>query len=178
MINIVTSVCIDTEIEDESVDYPMLRLKRTNSKRETYWKCATVLMSTVSRLCPNAKHFIFTNDPDSVNINGIDVNSFLSNIGTEVRYLSFNEFKTPSNLSKRFKNAFYKHEVAYDLGKSQAGYSILLDSDCLWTKQENDVYPFLEKDKVLLYDVYERNNPFLKEPHNLSMADMGKLFKE
>lgn len=172
--NIVTSVCIDNIDQSGEVIYPMI--SASGNRRDIYWRCAATLMLTSIKVNPEVKHIIFTNDKN-VFVQKLDIRELLLTKGVEVVYLSFYDYN-PGNYSKKFRNAFYKHEVMHALG-NYGEPSILLDCDCVWSRRDNELLELIAKGNyLLLQDTYQRGHtPLLKEPHGISMEDMGKLFK-
>jgi hypothetical protein len=177
MTNIVTSVCVDT-VKNSKVEYPSL--SGNEDKRIVYWRCAATFCMTSIRFNKKERHIVFTNDKnlDQITIDGYKVKDMLSNLGVEIIELSFDEFD-PKDYSKRFRNAFYKHEVIHALSKLDKP-SILLDADCIWTRRDDSLFEIINDGKyLLLQDTYQRcSTPKLKSPHNLSMEDMSELYKK
>ncbi|MCH6257172.1 hypothetical protein MLD52_11490 [Puniceicoccaceae bacterium K14] len=174
--NIVTSVCVDVDEEGKSNHYPAL--KGIDDKRIVYWRCCITFCMTSIKFNPNESHLVYTNDKnmEDLAIHGHGVIDMFLKLGIELVYLPFEKFD-PKECSKRFRNAFYKHEVICDLANLDEP-SILLDSDCIWTKSGEDIFKKIDNDKcLLLQDTYQRGSrPKIKSPHNLSMEDMGKLY--
>lgn len=177
MYNIVTFVCIDSEEEDGKIDYPTLNKMPFEERRIVYWKNAATLCCSSIRLNPEKKHIIYTNDKNTVFINKSNLYHMLSEINIEVRHLPFRLFKPPVGSSRRFKNVFYRYEILKHLGLEN-NPSIVLDSDSIWTCRSETLDQLMFSDCLLLQDTYQRTNkPYSKEPHNLSMIDMGNLFR-
>lgn len=177
MINIVTSVCVDVDEKDDA-NYPML--KGIDDKSIVYWRCCMTFFMTSTKYNYDANHIVYTNDKNFKrrSIHGYNLKDTLEGLGVEIVELPFKKFD-PKSYSKSFRNAFYKHEVIEALSKKN-NPSILLDSDCIWTKRcEKLIGKLKQSDGLLLQDTYQRSsNPKLKSPHNLSMNDMGELYKE
>jgi hypothetical protein len=179
---IVTSICVDEQPDDALSVYPMLGgAKDSNERRAIYWRLVTLFCCTSIRCNPEHQHLVYTNDKNDVFIGNVNIKKFLSDLGVDVVELSFKTFSPPNTLSKRFKNAFYKLEVIQALGMSGQPVdtsSILLDSDCIWANISPQLHSTIQEPKILLYDIYKKDDPFEKHPaHNLSMADIGKVFK-
>ena len=95
-----------------------------------------------------------------------------------MEYLPFEVFRLPQSLCKQFKNTYYKLDVMKVLGKDHRKVFILLDTDCLWTKPDEKLDELIQSGELLLLDIYQSADPYSKVHHNLSMHDMGLLFKE
>lgn len=174
-INIVTSLCVD--VQDETLNYQLFYLNN-KQKRLTYWKCCMTFFSTSVRCNPEALHILYTNDETPIKYNGIDLKKFLEEIGIEIRYLPFKIFTPPKEFSRYLMLAYYKFDVLNDLcNREENTYSIILDSDCIWTKKDKELTQLIKSDKLLIFDVYDRKDPKDKGPHNFSRHDMGRLFK-
>jgi hypothetical protein len=118
MINIVTSICVDTKPEDSTINYPMIGIKSSEQKRKLYWKLATTFLCSSLRCNPQDEHVVYTNDPNPIIIiKGIDLKKRLQELGVKIEFLSFESFMPPASLSKAYKNAFYKLQVIKELGE-------------------------------------------------------------
>lgn len=175
---VVASVCVDTEENDQLVFYPMISKRDSSSKRLLYWKMAYTLLCSSMRCNPEAEHVIFTNDPNDINYGNTDLKAMAVRRGITVKYLPFEKFKPPTALCSSYKNAFYKLDVIAALGAQDNTINVLLDTDCLWIRSCKDFESLMFNNEILLYDTYQRTDPYLKEPHNLSMFDMGRLYRE
>jgi hypothetical protein len=175
--NIVTSICVDTDDAGSQVNYPSLG-KHKIHKREIYWRCVTTFCLTSLKFNPDQKHLVFTNDESDIVINNYDVKKNLADRGVEFKYLKFDRYD-PDGHAKSFRNAFYKHEVINALAGLTVP-SLLLDSDCIWTGRNNELFKILEEGRgLLLQDTYQRSaNPDQKSPHNLSMSEMAEVFNK
>lgn len=176
MINIVTSICVDTSLEESASKYPQLGNPSAKERRKLYWKLATTFSFSSLRCNPQNRHIIFTNDEAPVKIGRIDLKEELQKRGIEIQILPFETFVPPSGSSKTFRNAFYKLDVIKALGEIENSSSILLDSDCLWTQPNEELKSIISCGKILLYDPFNRIDPFQREPAGLSRADIGKLY--
>ena len=177
MYNIVTVICVDTERADGTIIYPMMSVQDGELRRRTFWRLSTVLLCSSLRCNPDKHHILFTNDRKKLRIDGTDPRQYLQDRGVEIRYVPFELFRLPSGLSRYFKNIYYRLDVWRCLGE-EAGPSIVLDSDCLWTRPNRALDEQILSGRLLLLDNYKRKDPFLASPHNLSMSDMGLLYKQ
>jgi hypothetical protein len=176
MINIVTSICVDQEEGDENVIYPSTLGASKNKRRLIYWKCAAALLATSKRCNPKARHILYTNDKNEVKIGSFDLRGYLKEIGVEVIQLPFRHFVPPSGYSLSFKNAFYKLDVIKAMGDLENDYSILLDSDCVWTKPSEEFINQITSENILLYNVYFESKPG-EVYYDVRLA-LGKIYKE
>ncbi|QDA58879.1 hypothetical protein [Hymenobacter jejuensis] len=175
--DIVTSLCVDEAHEPASF-YPQLRDVSADKRRRVYWQCTVVFFSTSVRCNPDARHLLYTNDAAPATWDGVDHREFLSSIGVEIRQLSFQTFCPPQRFSKEFRNAFYKLDVLQELAKpTAADHSLLLDSDCVWTRPDPKLISLVQSDALLLLDAEPESTPDTKI-HGLSRRDMGNLYRE
>ena len=174
--NIVTSICIDEDQSGDHIHYPATLGAKSDQRRLIYWKCVTVFFATSVRCNPEARQIVYTNDQQPVIVKGVDIREYLTDLGVEIRYLPFQHFKPPVGYSKSFRNAYYKLDVMKALAVEE-GDSILLDSDCVWTKPYSEIKRLLQSDVVLLYDVYKS---YLKShnSHYRTRIDMGNLYRK
>lgn len=139
-----------------------MNYRTSRQRRLIYWKCAAVSFATSIRCNPGIRHILYTNDLAPVRYKGRDLRTFLTDMGIEIRYLPFEVFKPLPGLSKKFKNAFYKLDVIRELGKFVNQYSIVLDSDCVWVKNNQSFFQSLDQEKLLVYDCYQHKDPYEK----------------
>jgi len=156
----------------------MIRKGDSSSKRLLYWKLAYTLLCSSIRCNPKAEHIIFTNDPNGIYYGDTDLKVVAARRGITVKYLPFEKYKPPASLCSSYKNAFYKLDVIAALGAMDDTINVLLDTDCLWTRSCDDFEKLAPDNEIMLYDTYQRTDPYLKEPHNLSMFDMGRLYRD
>lgn len=177
--NIVTSICVDEDEKDLDVIYPATLGASGDQRKIIYWKCVAVFFATSVRCNPTAKHILYTNDRHPVIIKGADLKVFLTGLGVDIRYVPFKHFKPPVGYSKIFKNAFYKLDVMRELGMEEENeYSILLDSDCVWTKHNSNIVDLFKSGEVLLYDMYQSYKNPTKGKFYEVRVKLGKLYKE
>ncbi|WP_229743110.1 hypothetical protein [Hymenobacter qilianensis] len=137
-----------------------------------------VFFATSIRCNPKAKHILYTNDQELATWNGVDFREFLNTIGVEIKLLAFEAFRPPEHFTTEFRNAFYKLDVLRALSHPDAGqYSLLLDSDCVWTRPDPTLTRLVQSDVLLLLDAEPKSLPDTKI-HGLSRRDMGDLYRE
>lgn len=177
--NIVTSICVDTESSHDRIKYPNLDVKDSAARRARYWQFVTTFCCSSVRCNPQLQHLVYTNDEEPVLDRGRDLREFLASIGVEIRHLPFETYVPPASSGTKFRNAYYKLDVLRALASLPADDgSLLVDSDCLWVRPNPAVKQEMESGKLLLYDVYERTDPFQREPKDMSRAEMGELYTQ
>ena len=176
--NIVTSVAVDTDEIGGGVRYPSLGTSLAGQRREIYWKCAAVFCWVSRAVNPAQKHYVYTNEASVPIIDGVDVETFLTDLDVDVVHLPFDCFD-PKDHSRSFRNAFYKLDVLRSLAIADRP-SILLDSDVVWRQQSAELDQILSQgDRLLVQDTYQRSaTPDAPNPHNLSMRAMGDTFRQ
>jgi hypothetical protein len=177
MMNIVTSLCVDDSDTPNSL-YPQLLDVSASKRRQVYWQCTAVFFATSVRCNPTAHHILYTNDQGDATWAGVDFRQFLNTLGVEIKTLAFESFRPPAHFVTEFRNAFYKLDVLRSLSQPEAGpYSLLLDSDCVWTRPAPALTRVVQSDTLLLLDAEPDSLPDTKI-HGLSRRDMGNLYKE
>ena len=177
-IHIVTSICVDVD-ENEDIFYPQLKGVGQDHRRLLYWRCVYIFFASSSRCNPDCNHIVYTNDPHDVIENGINLTEKIKAFGVDIRHLPFKEFNPPKGYSKRFKNAFYKLDVIKQLGEEKDGYYLLLDSDCVWAKNDPELYKTLQSDDhVLLYDVDCLLHAPQIQLHNMDRKSVLEVFRQ
>jgi hypothetical protein len=177
-INIVTSICVDVD-KDEKIFYPQLKNISADDRRLIYWKCVYVFCATSVRCNPDCTHQVYTNDTQPVVANGVDLLAGLKKMGVEIVVAPFGVFNPPKGYSNRFKNAFYKLDVIHHLGQStQHDFHLLLDSDCVWVRNNPKIYDFIAKsDTFTLYDVDDLGDHPEKDFWDMSRQGVWDVFK-
>jgi hypothetical protein len=173
--NIVTSLCVDDARHPASY-YDQLQDVNADGRRRTYWQCVMVLFGSSVRCNPGARHILYTNDRASTRWQGIDYQQRLRDMGVEVRQLPFDHFQPPAGASRKFRNGFYKLEVMRELARPDAGdTSLLLDSDCVWSRPDAELERTLNSGRLLLFDISSAPDTKIID---LSRRDMGQLYRE
>ncbi|MBC6699253.1 hypothetical protein [Hymenobacter sp. BT190] len=175
---IVTSLCVDTAGTPASV-YPQLLDVGVQERRRLYWQCTVVFFATSVRCNPGVTHLFYTNDEAPACWGGIDYRAFLEQLGVQTRLLPFEEFCPPPAFGTEFRNAFYKLEVLREMARPEAeDGSILLDSDCVWTRPAPALLALLRQPgTLLLLDAEPDTGPDTKV-HGLSRRDIGNLYRQ
>ena len=65
--------------------------------------------------------------------------------------------------------------------KNEMHNSILMDLDCIWVHKIEDLNLYFDEYEYLLYDPYKEargGDPFKKHPHDISMKDMGDVYRK
>lgn len=174
---IVTSLCVDAADAPASV-YPQLLDVGAQERRRVYWQCAMVFFATSVRCNPGVQHLFYTNDEAPACWGGIDYRAFLNQVGVQTRQLPFKDFCPPPAFGTEFRNAFYKLEVLRELARPEAEEgSLLLDSDCVWTRPTPALLELLRQPgTLLLLDAEPEAGPDTKV-HGLSRRDIGNLYR-
>ncbi len=176
--NIVTSICVDEDDNDVNINYPSTLHASAEDRRLIYWKCVLIFMATSVRCNPSHTHTVYTNDRKEVFYKKTNIKDFLKKLGVDIKLLPFETFKPPAGYSKNFKNAFYKLDVMKALGTlPDDTYSIVVDSDCVWIKPNDELITIMKEGKVLLYDVYKSFKE-KKDKFDDVRIKLGSLYKE
>ncbi len=176
--DIVTSICVD-DARHPASRYAQLLDVKADHRRRIYWQCVVVFFASSRRCNPTARHLLYTNDAAPVVGRRVDYRAFLRELGVQVRPLPFTEFQPLAGASTDFRNAFYKLEVLQALAAPGAApCSLLLDSDCVWTRPAPALPQVLATGPgLLLLNVLADTTPDTKI-EGLSRRDMGQLYRE
>lgn len=173
--DIVTSLCVDDSRHPASY-YDQLQDVNADQRRRVYWQCVTVFFATSTRCNPTAGHVLYTNDKAHTTWHGTDCREFLRGLGVQIRELEFEQYQPPANFSGKFRNGFYKLEVMRELASPQAAdCSLLLDSDCVWTRSSPELEAAVGSGSLLLYDISPGPDDKI---FGLSRRDMGDLYRQ
>ncbi|GAB3287282.1 hypothetical protein [Hymenobacter tenuis] len=175
MMDIVTSLCVDDARHPASY-YDQLQDVTANQRRRVYWQCAMVFFATSTRCNPTAGHVLYTNDKGPTVWHGTDYREFLRGLGVRIQEMEFEQYQPPANFSGKFRNGFYKLEVMSALsGPQAADCSLLLDSDCVWTRNSAELEAAVGSGSLLLYDMSSGPDDKI---FGLSRRDMGDLYRQ
>jgi hypothetical protein len=159
-ISLFICIAVDTDRESRKVHYPQLSRVSPDKRRVAFWKCATVLFASSVRCNPRWRPVLYTNDLKPVVLRGMEIRDVLRGFGVEIRYLPFSSFKAPAVTSRAWRNVYYRFEVLSDIAKHESGYSLLMDTDCVWVRSGAMVEAIALGGNPLLYDISEKSGGF------------------
>jgi hypothetical protein len=159
-ISLFICIAVDTDREDRKVHYPQLSYVKPDKRRMAFWKCATVLFASSVRCNPRWRAVLYTNDLKPLVLGGMEIRDVLRGFGVEIRYLPFSSFKAPVVISRAWRNVYYRFEVLSDIAKHESGYSLLIDTDCVWVRSGAMVEATAHDGNLLLYDISEKSGGF------------------
>jgi hypothetical protein len=137
-VNIVTFLADDEERFQRRIVYANIAGLKPAARSTAYWRCVAAFFATSARVNASEKHIFYTNRLPG--ISRTTVLDFLKEVGVEIRRLPFRRYRNPPHLCGRFMNNFYRLEVLQDLADAQTSdTSILLDSDCVWTRSAESI---------------------------------------
>jgi len=173
----VTSLCVDDVATPRSL-YPQLRNVSANKRRQVYWQCTAVFFTISVRCNPEARHLLYTNDDKATIWDGIDFCVFLIDLGINIKLLPFKLFRPLEHFLTEFRNAFYKLNAFFALSQPEAGpHSLLLNSDCVWTRPSPTLTQSIQSESLLLLDAEPESLPDIKIC-SLNWRDIGDLYRE
>ena len=121
--------------------YPSLGTSLAGQRREEPLEVRCSLLLGIRAVNPAQKHYVYTNEASVPIIDGVDVETFLTDLDVDVVHLPFDCFD-PKDHSRSFRNAFYKLDVLRSLAIADRP-SILLDSDVVGvSSQPNSIRYF------------------------------------
>ena len=161
--------------EDESY-YPSVG-KNTSSFefQKVYWRCIyDFYRSAVITQQKEVKYLFFTNlEKLPKDVDGVDMEEFFLRYHIEIvrKELSC---KTPSNWFFQFRNQFYVYDIIDHL-KDIEGNHLILDSDCMFTRDISDLFALIEADGAAAYPVPHGD----EYPINgINLNGMKRLYRE
>ncbi len=172
--NIVTSLVVDNEEQDQKIHYPMIGHFDRHKKQSIYWKLAYAYFAVSTRINPGQNHILFTNDLSQTVLRRFDFKKELQKLDVDIKILPFQKYYIPGTLIGRFKNTLYKLEV-YDALQDVEGNSVFMDLDCLWTDKWENLSEILHQYDLLVLDRTVRRS----ETEKVRIKkEMGEMFKK
>lgn len=164
------------ENKDDESYYPSVGKKTSSFEfQKVYWRCVyDFYASAFLTQDKKVKYLFFTNlhklPPD---VDGVDMGAFFKENNVEVIRTELTG-KTPADWFFQFRNQFYVYDIIEKL-KDIPGNHLILDSDCMFTKDISDLFSEIENDGAVAYPVrHEADYPINGISHN----GMKRLYKE
>lgn len=146
-----TALCVDNDSNGRKVLYPQISHLSPLARESVYWKCAVVCLASVRKLHPNHRICLVSNRRGLPVVDGVSIQQVLNKLEIEYRFREFSDFCPPYELSKTFRNAFYKFEALDEL--AEPGRQVMLfDTDCVASRS---LLPVFEKSIDGALGVYE-----------------------
>lgn len=177
--NICTWIYCDEEHEES--EYPQVGKKSSHKKfQEVYWRCVATFFATSCRNNPKANHFLFTNVDKVPEINGFNLDEFLTK-KLQVKLIKLSlTYRTPDGYYGSWKNQFYlfdilKHIVSAN-SEDNANY-VILDSDCVWLRSADEIESKIDQYGLLTMTAdVDDDTEFVM--NGLSRNDMRTIYEE
>lgn len=170
-----TWIHVDSAAEESS--YPQVGSRSASTPfQNTYWRCVATFFATASRAdSAGLRRLLYTNSSSLPTVDGLDLGSFLSGLGVEVKTLPFT-YKPPDGYYPAWRNQFYVLDIVKDM-PSIAGAQrfVVLDSDCLIVSDLGGLYSEIDDKGVLLLG--NATNPDWRT-NGLNAYEMKEVFEE
>ena len=101
-----------------------------------YWRCVVGFFATSARVNPDAEHRLYTNVDAVPDVDGLQTEAFLGELGVETVVLPYAS-RPPAGWFPAWANQFYVLDVAAHLAETlpaDDAVGVLLDSDCVFTR--------------------------------------------
>jgi hypothetical protein len=155
--------------------YPQVNMDSTSSKfQEVYWKCIVSFYTSSLKNNKDMKHIFYTNVSEFPQLRKFNLKNFFENNQIEIRYRELSN-KTPADWHSAWRNQFFVFDILDDLSGSVTVKDniLILDSDCIVTRDLTELFQSIEKLGAVLYDCgYEDTHVI----NGVSIEDMRQLF--
>ncbi|MGI4816339.1 MAG: hypothetical protein ACRYGG_23805 [Janthinobacterium lividum] len=140
---------------DEQTDFPQVGGRSDSTGfQAVYWRCIACFFASSAKANPTAKHAFFTNTVVPT-IDGVCIQSVFDALEVEVINLPIMS-RLPKNSVSSWGNQFYILDVIrYAASHFADGRLIVLDSDCVLTRDTSELERAVEENQVLSYTLYE-----------------------
>ncbi len=148
--------------EEESI-FPQVGGSSSSQKfQEIYWRCVAVFFETSLRFNENARHILFTNSDQIPIINKLDIKKYLKKSRIEIIKID-NDYHVPRGYYHSFNNQFFIFSILKKLHHilDEDDQVMLLDADCVFTKNVDDIFDKLQKSNGALTYNIEYNKDYM-----------------
>lgn len=169
-----TALCVDNDSNGRKVLYPQISHLSPVARENAYWKCAVVCLASVRKFHPNHRICLVSNRVNLPIVGGVSIEKIFDQLKIEYRFREFSAFCPPYELSKTFRNAFYKFEALDEL--SEPGSQVMLfDTDCVASRSLLPVFDKLKDGELGVYEVLAAGTE--REVQGISCRDLSSLFE-
>jgi len=178
MSNILASwICIDNA--ENASHFPSSKGSSADvSVQSIYWRCVAVFMFTARKFNPALRLVLFSNVSECPIIDDVDYNQLFKTLNVEFHTTPF-EYQTPKGYYGSWSNQFYEFSILKFVS-AHPGFNdddpfILVDSDCLITKNLDNIFSDVAKNECITYS-FDAYGPSYKINGN-SRTDMKSIFE-
>lgn len=143
-----------------------------------YWRCVAVFMYTARKFNPTLRIVLFSNVTEYPTIDNVNYKLLFKKLNIEFYTTPF-EYQTPKGYYGSWSNQFYEFSILKFISDHPAFKNedafILLDSDCLITKDLNDIFSDVVKNECITYS-FDAYGTSYKINGN-SRIDMKSIFE-
>lgn len=172
-----TWICIDDQ--ENATYFPSSKGSSADvSVQSIYWRCVAVFMYTARKFNPTLRLVCFSNIAEFPTIDNVDFKMLFKKLNIEFYTTPF-EYKTPKGYYGSWSNQFYEFSILKYIADhpdfSNEDAFILIDSDCLITKDLNGIFLEIGKNECITYS-FNAYAPTYKINGN-SRLDMKSIFE-
>lgn len=164
------------ETDDDESDYPSVGGHLSSIEfQKAYWECVFDFFSSahLTQRSDGLELLFFTNVKKlPSNLAGIDFEAYFKDLGVRVFCLELTH-KVPKDWHGAWRNQFYLLDILNVL-KDIKGNHLLLDSDCLITKDLSGLYELIGEKGIVCYDC-DDNDSNDDDINGTSMSEMGTI---
>lgn len=173
-----TWICIDNP--ENASYFPSSKGSSADvSTQLIYWRCVAVFMYTARKFNPALRLAFFSNVTEYPTIDNVNFKKLFEKFNIEFYTTPF-EFKTPKGYYGSWGNQFYEFSILKFISDYPAFQNddafILLDSDCLITKDLNDIFSDVVKNECITYSIDYYGTTY--EINGNSRSDMKSIFEK
>ena len=151
------SICtwfVDDDDKEAAFSPQLGRLNSDPKAKAIYWRCVCLFYATSVVHNPEAEHLFFSNTADIPTLDGFDVRNFLISLNVKIVTIPLT-YKLLGTGLNSWGNQFYVVDILkYVSEYGSNDQYIILDSDCIWTRNAAPIQDAIAKYGVITYDMH------------------------
>lgn len=172
-----TWICIDNS--ENASYFPSSKGSSADvSIQSIYWRCVAVSMYTARKFNPDLRLVVFSNISEFPVIDNVNYEQLFKKLNIEFYTTPFG-FQTPKGYYGNWSNQFYEFSILKFISDHSAFSDedafILIDSDCVITKNLNDIFLQVFKNECITYAMDAYNATY--QINGNSRTDMKAIFE-
>ncbi len=164
------------ENKDDESFYPSVGKNTSDFEfQKVYWRCVYDFYASAFLTQREKVNYLFFTNLAEIpkEVDGVDVRAFFKENAIDIVQRELTS-KTPADWFFQFRNQFYVYDII-DCLKNIEGNHLILDSDCVFTKDISELFSNIEKDGALAYPVPHGDNYPI---NGISLNQMKGLYKD
>ncbi|WP_018613829.1 hypothetical protein [Segetibacter koreensis] len=173
-----TWICIDDP--EKATYFPSSKGNSADvSVQSIYWRCVAVFMYTARKFNPTLRLVFFSNVTEFPTINNVDYKILFKKLNVEFYTTPF-EYQTPKGYYGTWSNQFYEFSILKFISDHPAFSNedafVLLDSDCLITKNLDNLFSSVVTNECITYSIDWYGSTY--KINGNSRSDMKSIFEK